>query len=145
MSRKTVETTNDKHYNIGKQKMKPPPKLNIPSHLHIVRYKIPAKQKSTSKLKLSNVGPFGCVKCNRRFKTKQSLYNHMRDCGKLIRCLIPQCGALLKGDTSFKDHMDRHYNYKRYKCKICNRRFYRSGWYSHPHYKQMKVSKTKIS
>ena len=66
------------------------------------------------------------------------LYNHSRDCGKLIQCQIPQCKALLKGDTSYKDHMDRHYSYKRYQCPICQRRFFRSGWYTHPHYKDLK-------
>lgn len=73
-------------------------------------------------------GPHRCKLCSRSFNKKQQLYNHNRIHKKHV-CNI--CTKIFCRQDAFQQHMDRHFDFKRYTCHHCGNKYHRSGLYSH--------------
>lgn len=89
-----------------------------------------SSQNRVNNLRLPNIGNYVCAECKRRFEKPTQLSNHRRTHNEYI-CLIPECGKVMNLKAAFQDHMDRHFEYYRHRCRKCNQYFYRSTLRGH--------------
>ena len=89
-----------------------------------------SSQNRVNRQRLPNKGNYVCADCKRRFEKATQLSNHRRTHNEYV-CLIPECGKVMNLKSAFQDHMDRHFNYYRHKCRRCNQYFYRSTLIGH--------------
>ena len=110
---------------------RPAPPFDVPANKRLIHKKIEVRGGVNTGHKLADEGEYECDRCGWHYTKNTQLNNHKRYCKRGYPCKIPGCGAILKSNDTYQEHICRHYEWKRYICPKCSQRFYRSQFQRH--------------